>query len=145
MEFECRLGIIFAEIKHEDKSFTQRKFAKKVGVSTATISALVNEKQTPTFEVAYRIAKELNRYMEEIWILIKDDKPNKEEYLSQHIEMLDFEPRIFLLLKRNQIHTYADLLNQDLNHVRGAGPKAKEILDAKVKEMLEILKSNYEP
>lgn len=71
------------------------------------------------------------------------DKPTKEEYLSEQIEMLDFEPRIFLLLKRNGIHTYADLLKQDLNHVRGAGPKAKEILEAKTKEMLETLENEY--
>lgn len=65
--FTCRLGVIFAELKLKDKSFTQAKFAKRVGISTTALSALVKEKSLPSYEVAYEIAQELNRKMEDIW------------------------------------------------------------------------------
>lgn len=63
MEFKCRLRIIFAE-----KEIRQKDFSKTTGISQSTLSALVNNTKLPTFPTAYKIAKALNMYMEEIWI-----------------------------------------------------------------------------
>lgn len=62
-KYECRLRVIFAErrIKHGE-------FAKKVGISGATLSAVVNEKQDPSFDTAYVISDELGVPIQEIWI-----------------------------------------------------------------------------
>jgi len=63
MKFKCRLRVILAErdIKHQD-------FAEKIGVSKSTMSSLINSKQVPTFEVAYRIIEETGMRIEEIWM-----------------------------------------------------------------------------
>jgi len=62
--FKCRLRIIFAE-----REIKQKEFAKLVSLSQSTLSTLVNGANLPTFTTAYRIAKELNMHMEDIWIL----------------------------------------------------------------------------
>jgi putative transcriptional regulator len=64
VEIRCKLKVIFAErnIKHGD-------FAQRVGISQATMSALVNERNLPTLPVAYRIAKELDLNVMEIWTI----------------------------------------------------------------------------
>lgn len=69
IKYHCRLRVIFAEreIKHG-------KFAKKVGISGATLSALVNEHQDPSFDTAYAICEELQLTIQEIWIR-KQKKP----------------------------------------------------------------------
>lgn len=67
MKFKCRLRIIFAE-----REIKQKEFAKLIGLSQSTLSTLVNGANLPTFTSAYRIAKELNMKIEEIWI--EDDK-----------------------------------------------------------------------
>jgi len=63
MNFNCRLKVIFAE-----KNIQQTEFAHKIGMSRAALSLLVNNKTLPSFKIAYKIAKELNLHIEEIWI-----------------------------------------------------------------------------
>ncbi|MGG0554903.1 helix-turn-helix transcriptional regulator [Priestia aryabhattai] len=67
MDFICKLEAILVEkeIKHED-------FAKIVGVSPAGLSSLVNNKNLPSFESAYRISEALEMDIKEIWIRSKD-------------------------------------------------------------------------
>jgi DNA-binding XRE family transcriptional regulator len=74
MKFECRLRVIFAEVKQKDPNFTQGQFAEKIGLSKAALSALVNGRSLPSFEVTYKIVMELKKPIEEIWVLIKEDK-----------------------------------------------------------------------
>jgi putative transcriptional regulator len=71
MKFECRLKVILAEEKLKDPSFTQRKFAEKIGVTNSTCSLIVNGKTLPSFEVTYRICTVLNRPINEIWVAIE--------------------------------------------------------------------------
>lgn len=68
MGFTCRLRVIFAEIKSKDKSFSQEAFADKIGITKGTLSSLVNEHTLPSFKVAYKIGKELDMDIREIWI-----------------------------------------------------------------------------
>ncbi|WP_324656536.1 helix-turn-helix transcriptional regulator [Bacillus cereus] len=63
MNFKCRLRIIFAE-----REIKQKEFAKRVNLSQSTLSTLVNNTKLPTFPTAYKIAKELNLCIEDIWI-----------------------------------------------------------------------------
>ncbi|PFO13429.1 transcriptional regulator [Bacillus thuringiensis] len=63
MNFKCRLRIIFAE-----REIKQKEFAKRVNLSQSTLSTLVNNTKLPSFPTAYKIAKELNLYIEDIWI-----------------------------------------------------------------------------
>lgn len=60
---KSRLRVIFAE-----REIKQKAFAERVGISGATLSSLVNNKQLPTLEVAYRIAEELGIPIQEIWV-----------------------------------------------------------------------------
>jgi putative transcriptional regulator len=62
MKFKCRLRVIFAE-----RGIRQKPFAEKIGVSTTTLSMIVNNNSLPRFDVAYRIARELGMSVEEIW------------------------------------------------------------------------------
>ncbi|MDR7237098.1 helix-turn-helix transcriptional regulator [Neobacillus drentensis] len=68
MKFNCRLKVIFAEEKLKDRNFTQKKFAERIGVTDTTLSQIANGRSLPSFEVAYKIVKALERPLEEIWI-----------------------------------------------------------------------------
>ena len=46
---------------------TQNWLSEKAGVSTTSISSIVNNKSVPTLLVALRIAKALDKSVEEIW------------------------------------------------------------------------------
>ncbi|MEK4606531.1 helix-turn-helix transcriptional regulator [Geobacillus sp. FSL W8-1251] len=63
MEFKCRLKVIFAE-----RGIKQGDFAKKIGISQAALSAIVNNRSLPSFAVAYAICEELGMSIHEIWI-----------------------------------------------------------------------------
>lgn len=67
MKIKCQLRILFAEEKQKNPDFRQGDFANKIGISKAALSALVNEKSLPSLEVAHKIARELNKIIEEIW------------------------------------------------------------------------------
>ncbi|ABC61296.1 HTH_3 [Geobacillus phage GBSV1] len=61
--YKCRLKVILAEegIKHGE-------FAKRININPGTLSAIVNDKQLPSFDVTYAICTELKRPIGEIWI-----------------------------------------------------------------------------
>ncbi|MFT9116535.1 MAG: helix-turn-helix domain-containing protein [Sporolactobacillus sp.] len=62
-DFKCRLKVILAE-----RDMKQGELIKKVGVSRATMSQLVNGKTLPNFETAYAISEALGLKIEDIWI-----------------------------------------------------------------------------
>lgn len=66
MKFKCRLKVILAE-----KEISHGEFAKKIGISASALSTIINNKSLPTFSVVYRICKELDMGIEEIWSLIE--------------------------------------------------------------------------
>lgn len=63
MNIKCRLKVIFAE-----REIRHGEFARRVGISQASLSALVNNRTLPKFEAAYRIAEELKLPVEKIWV-----------------------------------------------------------------------------
>lgn len=63
MEFTCRLNVIFAE-----RDIVQKDFAKKIGVSSSTLTLIKKGKQFPSFIVSYKISEELNMDIRDIWI-----------------------------------------------------------------------------
>lgn len=63
MNIKCKLRVILAE-----KEIKHGEFAKRVGISQASLSSLVNNRSLPKFEAAYKIAQELKMPIEEIWI-----------------------------------------------------------------------------
>ena len=68
MKLICRLGVILAEKKLTfGDEYNQDRFAKRVGISTSQLSALVNNKHTPKLETAFKIAEALDLTVEEIW------------------------------------------------------------------------------
>jgi putative transcriptional regulator len=66
VEFKCKLRVILAEmeIKHGD-------FAKRVNMSSAAFSSIVNNHTLPSFETAIRISEELNMDIRSIWVRIE--------------------------------------------------------------------------
>jgi putative transcriptional regulator len=73
VQINSRLRVIFAErnIKHGE-------FAEKVGISQATMSALVNGRNLPTLPVAYKIGEALNLPVEQIWVKEKENDETVE-------------------------------------------------------------------
>lgn len=51
----------------EEEGRTQKWLCGKTGVTTTTMTSLVNKKRLPTLPVAYKIAKALGRKIEDIW------------------------------------------------------------------------------
>ncbi|WP_342515400.1 helix-turn-helix domain-containing protein [Sutcliffiella sp. FSL R7-0096] len=76
--FVCNLRVILAEEKMRNPSFTQKRLAEKINLSRTALNALVNEKSLPSFEVAYNLAKELDRPIERIWVKFDDRVEFKE-------------------------------------------------------------------
>lgn len=62
MAYRCRLKVILAE-----KDILHGDFAGKLGVSKTTLSLIINSKSKPSFDVTYKICKELNLDIREIW------------------------------------------------------------------------------
>lgn len=69
MAIISRLKVIFAE-----RNIRQKEFAVRANIRESTLSQLVNGKTLPTLEVAYRIAKELDLNVMEIWIMDEEKK-----------------------------------------------------------------------
>jgi putative transcriptional regulator len=61
--YKCMLKVIFAQ-----EDIQHGEFAKRINVNPGTLSAIVNDKQKPSFDVVYAICRELNRPIHEIWI-----------------------------------------------------------------------------
>lgn len=61
--YKCRLRIIFAE-----RDIRQGVFVKKLGVSQSALSSIVNNRSLPSFDVAYKISKELGMDIKDIWV-----------------------------------------------------------------------------
>jgi putative transcriptional regulator len=59
----CRLKEILRE---EGRS--QKWLSEKVGVSMTTISSIINAKSLPALPLAFRIARTLEKTVEDIWI-----------------------------------------------------------------------------
>ncbi len=53
----------------KEAGLRQEDMAKKLGVSRQTIIAIENDKYNPTLELAMKIAKLLNRHVEDIFFL----------------------------------------------------------------------------
>lgn len=51
----------------KEQGRTQNWLSEKAGVSTTSISSIVNNKSVPTLLVALRIAKAVDKSVEEIW------------------------------------------------------------------------------
>lgn len=59
----CRLN----EIKNE-QGWTQKWLAEKVGISSTSMSAIINGESIPKLKIALRIGKIVGKPVEEIWI-----------------------------------------------------------------------------
>lgn len=53
--------------KRKNMSMLQEELAKKCGVSRQTIIAIENNKYDPTLSLAFRLAKELNTTVDELF------------------------------------------------------------------------------
>jgi putative transcriptional regulator len=70
MEFKCRLRVILAE-----KEIPHGEFAKRIEISGAAFSAIVNNRTLPSFETTYKICRELDVSINEVWFeAMEDDK-----------------------------------------------------------------------
>ena len=82
--YHCRLDSIRGYLLHDESAdcmkniikqlrkeagLRQEDMAKKLGVSRQTIIAIENDKYNPTLELAMKIAKLLNRHVEDIFFL----------------------------------------------------------------------------
>lgn len=67
--FKCRLKVIFAE-----KKINQNEFAKKVKLSEAAISQLVQNRTLPNLTNAWRISNELDEPIWNIWVWEDDNR-----------------------------------------------------------------------
>ncbi|WP_200411365.1 helix-turn-helix transcriptional regulator [Virgibacillus salexigens] len=51
----------------EDKGIKQTHLAKVTGANKSTINRIVNKGAIPALPLAYKIAKELDKHIEDIW------------------------------------------------------------------------------
>lgn len=73
MNIKSKLRVIFAE-----REIKQTEFCDRVGISRSALSQLATGKTLPTLEVAYKIAKELDLNVMEIWVMTDDETTGSE-------------------------------------------------------------------
>lgn len=61
------------KVERAIKRLTQEELANKVSVSRQTINAMEANKYVPSTVLALKIARVFNKYVEEIFLLEKDD------------------------------------------------------------------------
>lgn len=60
----------------EEDGYRKGWIAKKAGIAPGTLSKIISGESEPTLRVALRLAKILNKTVEELWgYLIKEEKP----------------------------------------------------------------------
>jgi DNA-binding XRE family transcriptional regulator len=68
---ELLIEVMFVESRLKDilqnKGIKQSHMVRVTGANKSTINRLVNKDSIPTLPLAYRIAKELNLHIEDIW------------------------------------------------------------------------------
>jgi putative transcriptional regulator len=62
MKMKNKLRMILAERK-----IKKGEFAKKVGITHATLTLIIKEERTPTLQVAMKISRKLDLKVEDIW------------------------------------------------------------------------------
>ncbi|WP_233414536.1 helix-turn-helix transcriptional regulator [Thermaerobacillus caldiproteolyticus] len=68
IEYFFKILIIFDDSFLSLIEIPNGEFAKRININPGTLSAIVNNRQLPSFDVVYAICKELNKPIDEIWI-----------------------------------------------------------------------------
>ncbi len=55
------------KIRRKEQGFSQEELAKKCGVSRQTVNAIENNKYDPTLSLAFRMARELQLTVDELF------------------------------------------------------------------------------
>ena len=55
------------KIRRKEQGFSQEELAKKCGVSRLTVNAIENNKYDPTLSLAFRMARELQLTVDELF------------------------------------------------------------------------------
>ena len=55
------------KIRRKEQGFSQEELAKKCGVSRQTVNAMENNKYDPTLSLAFRMARELQLTVDELF------------------------------------------------------------------------------
>ena len=55
------------KIRRKEQGFSQEELAKKCGVSRQTVNAIENNKYDPTLSMAFRMARELQLTVDELF------------------------------------------------------------------------------
>lgn len=51
-----------------EKRLKGGKIAKEIGISAGTFSAIINDKQLPSFDIAYKLCMYFGKGINELWI-----------------------------------------------------------------------------
>jgi len=71
----------------KEKGITGKSLANSVGISTTSMSAIINNKSQPRFELLEKISKELDTDIRDLFVRTKTD--NKEDIIKRIKEYLD--------------------------------------------------------
>ena len=63
----CKIHNNMRKLRFNRDEMTQQELAKRVGVTRQTIIALESQKYSPTLELAFKIALELDKPLDEIF------------------------------------------------------------------------------
>ena len=71
---KCLINNNIRKLRFMADEMTQQQLAEKVGVTRQTMVAIENGKYSPTLELAFRIAREFNLPLEDIFSFKSDNK-----------------------------------------------------------------------
>jgi DNA-directed RNA polymerase alpha subunit len=114
----------------KEKERVHKRLAEICGVSQQTFSSWIKNKTQPDLIQSAVLSKELNIFIDD---LVAEEK-EKTDPLNEDIYELDLSQKIYNALKRQSINTIKELIDYDINKIKGLGPKALEEIDNKLNE-----------
>ncbi|MFH1198390.1 MAG: helix-turn-helix transcriptional regulator [bacterium] len=73
---KCHINNNIRKLRFNHDEMTQQQLADKTGVTRQTIVAIENGKYSPTLELAFRIAREFNVPLDDVFSFIPEDDSN---------------------------------------------------------------------
>jgi transcriptional regulator with XRE-family HTH domain len=128
MEVKSKIGRLIDESPYK-REYIRQHFKK----SRNTISNWCTGKSYPIVPELFELAKLLGVWVDDLYEEVKV----KNDPLDEDIYELDLSQKVYNALKRQHINTINDLLNCEVNKIRGLGPKAIEEIKSRIHNIRE--------
>lgn len=109
-------------------------FRKRYNKTPNTISNWCTGKSQPSATELFDLADILGVKVDDLYNFAEESEPIKRDLSNEPIEVMDFEPRTFFALKKNNINTYSQLKSVDLKKLYRVGKSTIKDIEEKLEK-----------